>query len=142
MVWLWLYQLTLLRQCLIVGQYLILYTNITKESVMLKFNKDELKKMCLALKPDDKLQIVGDHGVYIMPTWKDGRTTKVGVVYAEGCSPTLNPDDFYDNKVSEFGGDDGADTIGNVIEMLKICFASKSHINVHLTPTQIKVSAG
>ena len=109
---------------------------------MLKFNKEELKKMCFKLNMTDKLMLVGDHGVYIMPAWKDGRTEKVGVIYAEGASPELNPDDFYDVKVSEFGGDDGADEISSVQEMLKICFASKTHINVHLTPTQIKVSAG
>lgn len=59
-----------------------------------------------------KLQLVGDHGVYLitnadLPGTPSERGT---VVYAEKCDPSKD-DDWDDNKRRLFGGDDGGTTL-------------------------------
>lgn len=60
-----------------------------------------------------QIQIVGDHGVYLMGNHVR-ENTKPGesydVIYANECDPTKMPfDDWYDTKRRVFGGDDGVD---------------------------------
>lgn len=108
---------------------------------MLKFKKTEIINLCKALKQTDKVTLVGDHGVYIMESWVEGRKGTGIICYAEGCDPKKD-EDFYDNKVAEFGGDDGADEVGTVGELLRIANASKTFIEVKLTTKQIKITSG
>ncbi|WP_300500060.1 DUF3085 domain-containing protein [Marinobacter sp.] len=59
-------------------------------------------------------QLVGDQGVYLITNAKledDSTPASRGTVaYAKGCNPEVD-EDFYENKVALFGGDDGAVTI-------------------------------
>ena len=72
----------------------------------LKFKTSEIVKLLANLKKEDKLMLVGDHGVYLMSFAQE--PDKRQIVYAEGCNPKTD-DDFYENKRHIFGGDDGAD---------------------------------
>lgn len=58
-----------------------------------------------------KLNIVGDHGLYLMGNGiKDKTGGKPVLAYAKGCDPSKDPN-FYENKVRLFGGDDGVVSI-------------------------------
>ena len=57
------------------------------------------------------LQLVGDHGVYLMsnaPEQQKQPNGRYRVAYAEGCDPDKD-EDFYENKRELFGGDDGVE---------------------------------
>lgn len=60
----------------------------------------------------DSFSLVGDHGVYLMPNKNtDGTASENGnVVYAQHCNPEID-ENFYENKVQLFGGDDGVVSI-------------------------------
>jgi len=62
--------------------------------------------------PRPALQLVGDHGVYLMSNGLPGLPADGDqhVVYALGGNPRLDPD-FYDFKVDMWGGDDGVDLV-------------------------------
>ncbi|WP_166256081.1 DUF3085 domain-containing protein [Marinobacter salicampi] len=59
-------------------------------------------------------QLVGDRGVYLITNAKfEGDSTPASrgtVAYANGCNPEVD-EDYYENKVALFGGDDGTVTI-------------------------------
>lgn len=103
----------------------------------LKFKKSELRTLFAKLKPDSKLMLVYDQGVYIMSfdDAVEGRT----VVYARGCNPDLDIH-FYETKRQLVGGDDGADELGTAASMLKFILGD-GDVSVTLTATQIKVFA-
>jgi len=60
------------------------------------------------------LQLVGDQGVYLITNAKfedkSSPASRGTVAYAKGCDPNKD-DEFYENKVALFGGDDGSVTI-------------------------------
>ena len=58
------------------------------------------------------LQLVGDHGVYLITNAKlEGTPSSRGtVVYAKGCNPAVD-EDFYEEKERVFGGSDGSISI-------------------------------
>lgn len=59
-----------------------------------------------------QLNIVGDHGIYLMGNGRkegDAGGTKA-IAYAKGCDPSKDAN-FYENKVRLFGGDDGVVSI-------------------------------
>ena len=103
----------------------------------LKFKKSEMLQLLKDLKPESKLMLVGDHGVYMMSF--DQEVGKRTIVYAVGCNPNTD-EDFYDNKERLFGGDDGADQIGTAAEMAKIVLHCNNYLFVNLTATQLSVS--
>ena len=56
------------------------------------------------------LQLVGDQGLYLITNARfedeSSPASRGTVAYAKGCDPNKD-DDFYENKVALFGGDDG-----------------------------------
>lgn len=68
------------------------------------------------------LHLVGDQGVYLMTgtverkplpeggKYRPSKGDVMHVLYAEGCHPS-HDEDFYERKVSEFGGDDGVEDL-------------------------------
>lgn len=56
--------------------------------------------------------LIGDQGVYLLSTGNPGQPNpkkkgSLKVVYAEGCDPSKDEDNWYDNKARTFGHDDG-----------------------------------
>lgn len=100
-------------------------------------------------KLEPSLLLVGDQGVYLMsngtpadlldPSDDGKKIAKRFVAYADGINPDVDKD-WYDTKVSLFGGDDGAEPIP--LEFFQIALAAaKKYIWVEVTETQIKVKA-
>lgn len=86
------------------------------------------------------LWLVGDEGIYLMSnsvkTLK-GKDTTNFVVYAYECNPKTTAD-WYDAKVSLFGGDDGVDTLP--LKMFSdIDWSKKSPLVINLTNTRISI---
>ena len=53
------------------------------------------------------IHFAGDQGVYMMSNCHTEK--KPTIAYVKGCNPDKDGDDWYDVKVSGFGGDDGVD---------------------------------
>jgi len=113
----------------------------------------EAKKLGLPWWPDSnkmdktkltpKLMIVGDHGVYIMANVDnphsvvDGKQLPNIVAYGTGFNPEVD-EDFYDNKMNVFGGDDGAISIGlDWFERTKD--TGKTHMTIQFNRTSIRL---
>lgn len=108
---------------------------------MLKFNKSEVMKLLGKLTKHDKIQLVGDHGVYIMSfSEKFSEGSPRTIVYAEGCNPNKDAD-FYDNKEAIYGGDDGGDDIGTATELARIVAQANTHLVIKLTQNHIKIGS-
>ena len=113
-----------------------IFVGFKKENRMsrIKFNKSQVQQLLNNMSNNDKLTIVGDHGVYLMCF--NETAEKRTIVYAEGCNPKLD-EDFYDNKVRLYGGDDGVDDFGTKAELKPIVDACSKFFIVNLTPTTI-----
>ncbi len=106
---------------------------------MLKFSKVGLLNMVADLKDSDKLTLVGDHGVYIMSfAHESTKDDPRPLVYAEGCDPEVD-ENFYDNKVDLYGGDDGGDEICTVSDLKRILGMCQNYLCVKLTETRISL---
>lgn len=91
------------------------------------------------------LWIVGDHGVYLMSnvTSEEAKAAPVAhVCYADEVNPEKMPtEEWHDNKVVIFGGDDGvefisAEELDGALEGDKLrCFMSPSHISIYKRTT-------
>lgn len=103
----------------------------------LTFKKDEVVSFLSSLPKGADVALVGDQGVYLMSFAQKAPRT---IVYAEGCNPNID-EDFYDNKVDAYGGDDGCDRIGTAGNLLTIANACSKKIQVILSATQIKIQA-
>lgn len=81
---------------------------------MIKFDAKQVRKLLKSLAMQDKIILVGDHGVYLMCQSQpmESRT----IVYAEGCHPVSDPE-FDENKRALFGGDDGVIEIGTKLDV-------------------------
>jgi hypothetical protein len=101
------------------------------EVCMLNFKKTELLNLLNKLKPEDKLQLVGDSGVYIMSFDQPQPRT---IVYAIGVGP-----DCWSAKRATYGGDDGCDDIGTVQQMRNVLNKATVELTIKLTSTQIKM---
>lgn len=86
------------------------------------------------------LQLVGDQGVYLMNNSKnDSPPTETGLlVYAQGINPDVD-EDWYENKVSSFGGDDGAVTVP--LAWFDIAYERKGErfLSIKMTPEDIEL---
>lgn len=103
----------------------------------LKFKISDVRKLMDESDPSKPLMLVGDQGVYLMSTSSPvGQRT---IVYAKGCDPTLNEDEWYDNKVAIYGGDDGGDKIGSPADLKRVVDVCSEYLVVKLTATRIAV---
>lgn len=93
------------------------------------------------------LWLVGDQGVYLMSNGspidnvaKDGKPVTSFVAYAEGCNPNADDfDEWYDNKRSIFGGDDGADALPWCDTVVRKVKAGAKKVIILLTESEIKM---
>lgn len=104
------------------------------------FEKSEVESLVRGVNPSDKIMLVGDEGIYLM-SFGDKKGQSLRFVYALGCNPNKD-EDYYENKVDIFGGDDGADEIGTAGELLKFLQGCKKHFVLKLSPTQIRLVNG
>lgn len=91
------------------------------------------------------VMLVGDQGVYLMsnglpadPLGPEQNASSSGVfrrfvAYAKGCDPNKD-EDFYENKVALFGGDDG-------VELLPWCENIRALIDAGTQVVRIRLSA-
>lgn len=105
---------------------------------ILEFCKKEIKELLNNIKDSDELMLVGDRGVYLMSFAQE--PGKRNIVYAQGCNPNKDPD-YYENKRILFGGDDGADKIGNKQEWMQHMDSDKEFLKLKLTPTEIHLES-
>ncbi len=99
------------------------------------------------------LWLVGDHGVYLMPNTTNGKhhallgkDDRRLVVYAKECNPDrMEFDDWWENKRSSFGGDDGVEFLN--LQEIKDMAAHGSvdghtpdSLAIEFTPSQIAMS--
>ncbi|MDX5412815.1 MAG: DUF3085 domain-containing protein [Rhodobacterales bacterium] len=126
---------------------------------ILKFKADEVKKLidhaCTAPehsqfygeKVGPALMLVGDQGVYLMsngiPRFQaEGKPEGHSfVAYAEGCDPTLDEEEWWENKRYLFGGDDGADALGGawMNKMAAMADAGATEILIRITPSTLEL---
>lgn len=92
------------------------------------------------------LWLVGDHGVYLMSNaacdqniqQKDGNGMLVA--YADQINPNTLPfEEWYDNKVAAFGGDDGCDFIAADMIEVMLEVSDESKVGIKLTLSDIRV---
>lgn len=107
----------------------------------LNFRKDEVLKFLSKLKPTDVVTLVGDHGVYLMSfeAPKNLPGDQRAVVYAQGCDPKGDDENWYDNKVELFGGDDGCEILYTVAEFYEVMAKCKKWLHVRLTESELEV---
>ena len=85
-----------------------------------QFDPKEVKTLLDAIPANSKITLVGDQGVYLMSfAQKVEKGQSRTVVYAKGCNPEKDGDDWYENKGRLFGGDDGGDDCGTAGEFLE-----------------------
>jgi len=89
------------------------------------------------------LWLVGDQGVYLMSNGCPGDKIKpdndgLHVVYAEECDPKLS-DEWYENKVSIFGGDDGCEFLPLSFFEKAMDLPDEAKLKVKLTRSQVVV---
>jgi Protein of unknown function (DUF3085) len=90
------------------------------------------------------LWIVGDEGVYLMSNGKPGlpldENGKQFMVYADQINPlTMAFDDWWANKRTAFGGDDGADMIPlSEIEQALATYRAGEALQLELTPKAMR----
>ena len=101
----------------------------------LRFNKNEVLKMLLTVKPESKVTLVGDSGIYLMCF---DQPTPRTIVYAKGCNPDKDAD-YYENKTALYGGDDGGDDICDAGDLKFAASSAASTIIISLTSTHISV---
>ena len=92
------------------------------------------------------LWMVGDQGVYLMSNSKDG-VLKPGstaeqpnhlVAYAHQCDPD-GGGDWYSNKRTAFGGDDGVEFLEAKFIEAALAKAKSGKMSLNVTPTRISV---
>ena len=106
---------------------------------MIKFKKEDVLKLLDILEPEDPVVLVGDHGIYLMSfAEKSKEKLSRTVAYAEGTDPDKD-EDFYDNKVGLYGGDDGCDPVGSAKEIRKILECCKDYFVILITMTDIRL---
>lgn len=89
------------------------------------FRMDELKK--LVMKDEvQSLYLVGDQGIYIMSF---DQNEQRDIIYAKGCNPEKDTD-WYSNKCSLYGGDDGGDDVSHLIPVIATSKASLLQIEL------------
>ncbi len=107
---------------------------------ILKFKAAEVERLVRALQPTDKIQLVGDDGVYLM-SFAQGADTKRTIVYAEGINPEVDDfDDWWNQKRALYGGDDGFDEIGSAEELGHIARQAREYVLVRLMKTKLEVT--
>lgn len=107
------------------------------ESSKLFFEKKEVETFLKEkeFKDTDVVSLVGDTGVYLMVFDQSFPRT---VVYAQGCNPEKDQD-WYENKESLYGGDDGGDLICTVGELRKIIGQVTKTLIAQLTSSSVKL---
>jgi hypothetical protein len=103
----------------------------------LLFPKGDVLEFCSGLPSETEVRLVGDHGVYLLAFHPQTKSRKLA--FAIGCDPGKD-DDYYDNKVDLFGGDDGADRIGTAKALCETATQARAHLVIKLEPTTITVT--
>lgn len=101
----------------------------------LRFDIAKIKGLVDKLDDSALLHLVGDHGVYVMSFDQKG---KRDVVYARGCDPNVN-EGWYDLKRITFGGDDGADAIGEAGHIKEAMSKGAKYMEIDISPTHLKL---